>query len=471
MSNNRFNTRNILLILILICVSYFIYSFYGPYVHFPKERHVFEKGIEYPSIHYVVEYNGEVTPESKYLDTKETGLHEFHYSVKKGIFTKDVVFYYEVVDTTAPIIEIANENINIDPDTVYSYDDVLKNVSINEGTITYNTKLDTRYAGTYTIDITATDEHNNSSYASYTVTVNDYEPPFVLESGEGTIIKRWSAFDVNDVLSYGDNVDDSLELELQGFVNTSYIGKYPIQATLTDDSGNTTSWSFTVEVVRNIQEEEEDDITYAFEDFIKDYKIDGRKVGIDVSEWQNEIDFEKVKEAGCEFVMMRIGFSHDGILTLDKEFRNNFDKAKKAGLPVGIYYYSYDTSTEEVSSVLDQIFEELDGATLELPIVFDWENFNNYQDYNMSFKTLNDLYEEFEKKVSENGYEAMLYGSRYYLNNIWRDVEDKPIWLAHYTYWSNYDKPYVMWQRCAWGQIDGIETDCDFDVLFEDIDN
>ena len=456
----------IFIALILIGSVFALYWFLGPSVSFYKENHVLERTNKYNPYDFIFESRGNVIPEKEYLDTEEVGLHEFHYTVSRWGLSKDIVFYYEVTDTVAPLITIQNRLIEIEPYTVYGDNEVLKNVSINEGELQIESNLDIRYAGDYYVNVIAADKYGNTSSDSYTVLVKDHEKPFLLETGDGALVRRWSHFDVNDVISYGDNVDPDPKLTVEGYVNTNYLGKYPIHATLTDASGNSTSWSFTVEVVSTMPSYEEDDEYYDFDDFIDDYKIEGRKVGIDVSEWQDDIDFNKVKKAGCEFVMMRIGFAHDGVLTLDKEFKANIRKAKEVGLPVGIYYYSHDKSEEEVLSVLDQIFKELDGESLELPIVFDWENFLDYQNYHISFHDLNKLYDVFEKEVKAHGYEPMLYGSRFYLTNVWRNTEKRPIWLAHYTYWSNYEGPYRIWQRCSWGKIDGIDPAVDFDVMF-----
>ena len=166
--------------------------------------------------------------------------------------------------------------------------------------------------------------------------------------------------------------------------------------------------------------------------------------------------------------MMRIGFAYDGKLTLDKSFKANIEGARKAGMPAGIYYYSHDKSEEEVLSSLNDIFTELDGMSLELPIVFDWENFSDFQDYGISFQDLERLYEVFDEEVREHGYQPMLYGSKYYLENVWKHADRHPVWLAHYTDWSSYQGPYQLWQLSAWGSIEGIDGYVDLDILFEE---
>ena len=103
---------------------------------------------------------------------------------------------------------------------------------------------------------------------------------------------------------------------------------------------------------------------------------------------------------------------------------------------------------------------------LELPVVFDWETFGRFQNYEMSFHDLNHLYDVFEEEVTKRGYESMLYGSKFYLDVVWKDTDIRPIWLAHYTSWSSFEDPYIFWQVSDHGQIDGIDGHCDFNIMF-----
>lgn len=107
-------------------------------------------------------------------------------------------------------------------------------------------------------------------------------------------------------------------------------------------------------------------------------------------------------------------------------------------------------------------------TTIPKTISIDWENFSDFQNYDVSFQMLNHLYDVFEQTVREHGYEPMLYGSKYYLETVWNHRDRRPVWLAHYTDWSSYKDPYFMWQVCAWGRIDGIDGDVDFDIMFTD---
>ena len=85
----------------------------------------------------------------------------------------------------------------------------------------------------------------------------------------------------------------------------------------------------------------------------------------------------------------------------------------------------------------------------------------------MSFKDLNHLYDVFAETVEDRGYEAMLYGSMYYLNNIWAHTDSRKIWLAQYSDEPTFDDPFEIWQLSDHGQIEGIEGHVDLDIMFE----
>ena len=460
--------KNIIIPILLvgICLISFFYLLF-PKISFSQDNTVLEKGVKYNAQDFVEKANGEVIPENDFLYTDKVGVYSLNYKVRKWFIERDATFFYTVIDTTPPVITIKQQTISVDPDILLSEDDIRNNVSLDEGTFTYESDYDPLYAGNYVVYIEAKDEFNNMSHNRFEIIVNDIEPPLILRSGNGTVIEKGDKFNILDYISYGDNADPKPELSVKGYVNTNRRGFYNLEATLSDASNNQTSWDIQVEVVDRIpRDDSDDDYVYSFEEFKKEYSAPGRKFGIDVSEWQDEIDFEAVKKAGCEFVIMRIGFSHEGVLTLDQCFKQNIEDAKQAGLPVGVYLFCYDNSKEYLLSSLEEVFEQLKDYELELPIVFDWENFSRFQNYEMSFQELNKLYDVFEKEVNSRGYQSMLYGSSYYLRTLWKHLDSRPVWLAVYADWPTYEYPYEFWQLTDHGNIDGINGYVDFNIQF-----
>lgn len=297
--------------------------------------------------------------------------------------------------------------------------------------------------------------------------VVDSLPPVMLWSGEGTVLERGTEFNINDVIAYGDNADPEPVLDVEGEVDMNTNGSYPLHVTVTDASGNSIDWDVTVQVADTVPVYTDTSARTQFGDFAAKYADEDRSFGIDVSTWQGDIDFEAVKKAGCDFVIIRIGYSIDGEVTIDDKFDQNFERAKAAGLRVGIYLYSYDNSEEKVRASADWIIEKLGGETLDLPIAFDWEDFGCFQTYKMSFTDLNNLYLDFEDQLSTAGYECMLYGSLNYLEKVWEHTEETEVWLAHYTDETDYEKSYMIWQQSSTGNIDGINGDVDFDIMYE----
>ncbi|MDE6088022.1 MAG: glycoside hydrolase family 25, partial [Oscillospiraceae bacterium] len=173
-----------------------------------------------------------------------------------------------------------------------------------------------------------------------------------------------------------------------------------------------------------------------------------------------------VKQAGCEFVLLRIGASYGNPPQMDEYYLYNIDSAKQAGLQVGVYFYTTDTTEEQIRADVAWIVENLDDRELDFPIVFDWEDFQNFQKYGISFYDLNRLYQVFSEELSQSGYDAMLYGSKNYLENVWGMPSDYPVWLAHYTTQTNYPGSYQFWQRTDAGIIPVIAVPVDFDIFY-----
>ena len=282
-------------------------------------------------------------------------------------------------------------------------------------------------------------------------TVVDTQKPLILWSGDGVILQKGEEFNISDIIGYGDNADSKLDVEYKGKVDMDKAGRYPLHVKVTDDSGNKTEWDLTVEVADELPSNEDDSEGTAFADFVNEYKGDGRSFGIDVSSWQDEIDFEAVKKAGCDFAIIRIGFStgDDDVADLDNTYKENIINARSAGLKTGVYIYSYD------------------GVKLDLPVAFDWEDFGQFQTYNMNFRDVNRLYDVFSDELSKAGYDCMLYSSKNYLEDVWEDTDKRPVWLAHYTGSTDYEGPYMIWQASNTGRIDGIKGAVDMDIMYE----
>ena len=190
-------------------------------------------------------------------------------------------------------------------------------------------------------------------------------------------------------------------------------------------------------------------------------------LGLDISKWQGDVDYAKIKKEGVEFVMLKIGGQTkiNGEFSIDPKFYDNIEGALANDIKVGVYFYSYATNVEEAKKQADFIMQKLDNYDIDMPIAFDWENWSKYTRFHISFHTLNKVASAFIDRVEEFGYDGVLYSSKYYLENIWYQ-EDYTNWLAYYN--DEFDKyqDYYMWQMCNNGKINGINGYVDIDIMY-----
>ncbi len=295
----------------------------------------------------------------------------------------------------------------------------------------------------------------------------DTQPPIFLSFNGSPTIKMGNAFDIHKYIGYADDVDRHVDLEVAGEVNTAAEGTYPLQITLRDDAGHSISQKMNVKVVAELPSSPGGGgKTEAFSDFIANYKTEETCVGIDVSRWQGDIDFEKVRAAGCEFVYMRIGGLDEGELYTDRYYAYNIAAAKAAGLKVGIYWHAEESNAQQVRASVDYLMGILNGQELDFPIAYDWEDFLRFENHEMNLYDLNENLDVFVSEVEKRGYTGCLYNSKYYLDTVWTSDSKHPVWLAYYVSSPSWQGEFFMWQHGCTGRIDGISGDVDLDVWY-----
>ncbi len=188
--------------------------------------------------------------------------------------------------------------------------------------------------------------------------------------------------------------------------------------------------------------------------------------GIDISRYQTQVDFAKVKASGIDFVIIRAGFG-EFISQKDPLFESHYKAAKAAGLDVGAYWYSYAESADEARTEAQVCMEAIKGKTFEYPIYFDLEE----QSQLKKGKTFcSNLVKAFCDEMEGNGYFAGLYMSRSPLQSyITSDVASRyALWIAEYSDALNYSGDYGMWQYTSTGNVSGIASDVDRDWAYVD---
>ena len=382
--------------------------------------------------------------------------------------------------TTATTTTVITTTVKCDPpadlvlkcrDVVEVYDDITltdfiteKNVELKDG----NVMLNTSDTGVFEVDIPYI--YNGCEFTqTLQYSVIDSTEPTILNTGWTPYHKVGTDFDLNDYVGFADNFDKIPALTFTGDIDPDKVGEYPLTATVTDSSGNSVTWDITINVVEQVPVPVDDNPRVNYSDFISRYDNGEVRFGIDVSTWQHDVDYNAVRDAGCSFVMIRVGYYYSEV-TMDDHFRTNLENAKKAGLDVGLYFYTTDNTIEGAREHARWIAEQLDGQKLEFPVAFDWEEFSGFQQYGMSIHDLNEIYLAFADEIEKCGYSAILYSSKNFLDNFWseRTKASHPVWLAHFVDETNYDGEYAMWQASAYGHIPGINGDVDMDILYLD---
>lgn len=336
---------------------------------------------------------------------------------------------------------------------------------VNHKDIIENYKINTKKLGKSILEYFYKNEKKQKKKGYVEVNVLDNTSPLVWLTTSYTKVVG-SEDDLKDVILCGDNYDKNPSCIIKGKYDLSKVGSYPLKYVATDSSNNKTEIDFTLNVVEENKEYVETETL--FSEVYKEYKEENNRLGLDISAWQKEVNFKKIKEAGVSFVMLRVGYQKDikDIEVLDDYFKKNIESALKEGLDVGVYFYSKASTKEEAMNQANFIHKNIKDYKITLPVVFDWEIYTSFNKLNISLTDLNAIADTFMKKIESYGYTPALYASRNYLEKIWTN-EKYDTWLAHYTKKTTYDKDYFMWQMCMDGKIDGIEGYVDIDILYE----
>lgn len=201
--------------------------------------------------------------------------------------------------------------------------------------------------------------------------------------------------------------------------------------------------------------------------------------GIDVSKWNKTINWNKVKAAGIDFAIIRVGYRGigngklypDEIDTGDLNYKKNIQGALAAGIPVGVYIYSQAITTAEARAEARYCIERIQGMNLTLPIVMDVEYYDNNSgrlaEAKLSKTAQTNICLAFAEECKAAGYSSMIYANRSMFEtkmNVSQVEKQSKIWLANYTTATSYSRDYDYWQYSATGIVNGISTvvDCNF---------
>ena len=190
--------------------------------------------------------------------------------------------------------------------------------------------------------------------------------------------------------------------------------------------------------------------------------------GIDVSKYQGNINWEKVKASGVDFAILRLGYT--GTVTrkptIDPKFARNYAQSTKVGINVGVYYYSTATSLKQAKNEANFVIKQLRGKKLQYPVYIDTEDAKQAK---LSKSELTAIVKEFCERMEQAGYYVGIYANKYWFAEQLDDNKlrayDK--WIAQYNKKCTYNGDYGLWQYSDRGKVDGIKGYVDLNKCFK----
>lgn len=196
------------------------------------------------------------------------------------------------------------------------------------------------------------------------------------------------------------------------------------------------------------------------------------KKGIDVSKWQGVIDWNKVKQSGVQFVIIRGGYS----TTVDEKFKSNIEGAIKVGLPVGVYWFSYAIDNTTLKKEYDKCVETLKAykSNIKYPVFYDYEydsiRYAKDKGVTINKTKVTNFADTFLDQVEKQGYKVGIYTNLDFSNNYFTDdiLSKYDVWIAQYNSTCSYKGKYTMWQYSEKGKVDGISGNVDMNYCYKD---
>lgn len=220
--------------------------------------------------------------------------------------------------------------------------------------------------------------------------------------------------------------------------------------------------------------------TLATEDFqvIDDQVIyDGAYIGIDVSAYQGDIDWEAVAATGIDFAIIRVGYRGAtlGAINEDTYFETNIQGALDAGLKVGVYFFSQAITVEEAEEEASFVIGKISGYDIDYPVIFDWENvtIDDARTDSISGDDVTEFAATFLKKLDKAGYNTAVYFNKSQAYNFYdlEKLDDYDFWYAEYKTAPSLYYSFDIWQYSESGTVNGISEKVDINISFKDYKN
>ena len=365
----------------------------------------------------------------------------------------DVNLNIDLIDKTSPIITVEYQYNMDDTVTVYMKSNeplgkTKPNWILSEDQMTYHHRFSTKQNYTTLVQ----DIHGNQT----TVKIEFRTKKFIYNQNDGsTITVRYLYIESNTAI-----VDIISSVQMQDTKPTWQLStdKYKYTKIFKEDN----TYSTPIQDINGVT---------------KDVKImvnisQTILSGIDVSKHNGKIDWEKVKNSGVDFAIIRVGYGQNMESQDDPMFKYNISECERLGIPYGVYIYSYALNTEHAKSEADHVLRLIKGHNPEFGIWYDLEDADGYKQNNgmPSNEKLVDIAITFCEKIKANGYQNVgIYASldwlKTKLNSSKLDKYDK--WVAQWGDKCTYEKDYIMWQYTDSGKVDGITGNVDMNIYYK----
>ena len=213
---------------------------------------------------------------------------------------------------------------------------------------------------------------------------------------------------------------------------------------------------------------------FSMQDGFMTYSGDGTvHTGVDVSQHQGAIDWQRVKDAGVEFAIIRVGNrgTSEGAISLDEQFKDNMAGAAAAGIDIGVYFFSQAVTEDEAREEARFVLTWIENYDLKYPVYYDWEDVAwEARTDGMDPVTLTACAKAFCGEIAAAGYRAGLYFNQrfgYQEFNL-SELQEYTFWLASYSATPDFRYHFDVWQYSAEGTVDGIDGAVDLNLSFTD---
>lgn len=282
-----------------------------------------------------------------------------------------------------------------------------------------------------------------------TVLIGDVDESGIIEITDATLIQRHLArlVTLSDTAKLAADADNDKEVSI---IDATAIQRYLAKLTFSSDLGKYVDY-------------------YAPGTDASEYAAKKEYNGIDVSRWQGNIDWTKVKAAGIDFAMIRLGYgsSNGDNCGIDSYFVKNVTNAAKAGVDIGCYFYSYALTAEAAKKEAQFVVDVLKSypGVFSYPIAFDLEDPSQTS---LGKTVLTNMVVEFGTTLEDAGYYCTLYSNtgwlKYYLDDTVLARFDH--WVAQWSATLSYSGSYGMWQYSSTGSVNGISGNVDLDIAY-----